>query len=134
MNRGKPSIFSSARDVASGLRNWWGEAQMTGTQSGSPDSALDQPMMIVGEDTYAPPRRAHAPPIPPVMRMEIRGTGPLEEGDAIVGGAWDEDEEEVEREGPAELVIEEEIHEERPWEGGIAQVVYQPGHTLVGQM
>ena len=104
---------------------------MTGTQSGSPDSALDQPMMIVDEDTYPPPDRAHAPPIPPMVRIEIRGTGPLEEGDAIVGGAWDEDEEEVEREGPAELVIEEELQEEeRPWEGAIAQVVYHAGKLL----
>ena len=62
---------------------------MTGTQSGSPDSALDQPMMIIDEDAYPPPppERAHAPPIPPMVRMEVRGTGPLEEGDAIVGGA-----------------------------------------------
>ena len=103
---------------------------MTGIQAGSPDSAFDQPMIVDDEDVYPPLDMARLPPIPPVVVVEIRGTGPQEEGDAIVGAAWDVSEEGLVRDLPAELLVEDEPQEERPWQGAITQVVYHSGRLL----
>ena len=102
---------------------------MTRTSEGVSDTSHDQPMQYIMEDPRAlvleEPLKHHS------WELEMRGSGPLEVGDVIMGRDWGEDEGEGGRVGPVE-VPESEIRE-RGWERAVVEVVFHAEH-LLGQV
>ena len=102
------------------------EGIMTSTLSRNSDLSFDQPMQNEMETPVTAGSRKPLQHHP--WGLEIRGSGPTEEGDVIMGQDWGEDEGERGRVGPVE-VPEIEI-DERGWEQAMDDVVTHADQLL----
>jgi hypothetical protein len=99
---------------------------MTRTLTRSSDLSYDQPMQC---EVEVPPASVLEKPLQhQSWALEIRGSGPVEEGDVVMGGDWGEDEGERGRVGPVEI-LEIEI-DERGWESAMGDVVFHAEQLL----
>ena len=99
---------------------------MTRTLTWNSELSYDQPMQWEVEAPLVAESRA--PFQPPLWEWEIRGSGPVEDGDVIMGAEWGEDEGEKGRVGPIEIHGEEIV--ERGWEQAVVDVVFHAEHLL----
>ena len=102
------------------------EDRMTRTSFEFSDMSYDQPMQWEPENSSAASSRK--PPQHHSWELTVKGSGPVDKGDVIMGKDWGEDEGERVRVGPV-VVPEIEIIE-RGWEEAVGEVVFHAEHLL----